>query len=103
MQAQSLPISSCILLRGQKMKALYLPLLLLLLFCVSPVQAKPEGNTASRSAAISQQQAVAIAQRQFPGRVLSVKRKGEAIHVKILNNAGDVRIIKVNASNANKR
>lgn len=85
------------------MKPFYLPLLLALLFFVTPLQAKPDANSAARSATISQQQAVEIAQKQFPGRVLSVKRKGESVHVKILNAAGDVRIIKVNASKANKR
>lgn len=47
------------------------------------------------SAPMTEQQAVNIAQQQFPGRVLSVKSKGEMILVKILNRDGEIRIIKV--------
>lgn len=72
------------------MKLFYLPLMLALVLCVIPLQAEAE--------ALSQQQAVEIAQQHFPGRVLSVKRNGDIIKVKILNAEGEVRIIKVDAS-----
>lgn len=66
------------------MKYLILSLILLL---SSPVLAS--------SQEIDKQQAVEIAQKKFPGRVLSVKQKGEHFHVKILNDSGDVRIIRI--------
>ena len=56
----------------------------------SPVHAVPH--------AMDKQQAVEIAQQDFPGRVLSVKRKDDYFHVKILSDSGDVRIIKVKAA-----
>lgn len=65
-------------------------------FITLPVQAAPQ--------AADKQQAVDIAQQGFPGRVLSVKRKGDYFHVKILNDSGDVRIIKVKAGmNGNRK
>lgn len=80
------------------MKAYALILILTLLSSTSLVQARPEpGNGAS-----NKQQAVEIAQQQFPGRVLSVKHKGETYRVKILNQKGDVRIIKVKSANGNQ-
>ncbi len=47
---------------------------------------------------ISKQQAVATAQQVYPGRVLSVKRKGDVYHVKTLSESGEVRIILIDAS-----
>jgi len=65
------------------------PLLMVLLLSLAPltVSAQP----------LSKQQAVSLAQQQFPGRTLSVKLKGSKYHVKILNEKGDVRIIKVDS------
>ena len=48
---------------------------------------------------ISKQEAVAIATKSNPGRVLSVKRKANVYQVKILSDSGKVRIIKVEAQN----
>jgi hypothetical protein len=72
------------------MKRLFITLLLTLTLLTPPVHAAPSAN--------SKQQAIEIAQQQFPGRVLSVKQKNDSYHVKILNTQGDVRIIKVRAS-----
>lgn len=52
---------------------------------------------AESSDGISKQQAVEVAQQVYPGRVLAVKRKGSAYHVKTLNKNGEVRIILVDA------
>ena len=71
------------------MKIFYLPLVLAFVCSITPLTASAES--------ISQQQAVEIAQQQFPGRVLSVKRKGDIIQVKILSTDGEVRIIKIDA------
>jgi uncharacterized membrane protein YkoI len=71
------------------MKIFYLPLVLALVCITTPLTAGADS--------ISQQQAVEIAQQQFPGRVLSVKRKGDIIKVKILSADGEVRIIKIDA------
>ena len=51
---------------------------------------------------ISMQQAIRIAKRQFPGRVLSAKRsinrRGDAVfRIKILSNSGQIRTISVAA------
>ena len=67
-------------------------LAILLSFATLTVNAQP----------VSKQRAVEVAQQQFPGRVLSVKLKGNHYSVKILNDKGDVRIIKV-SSNSDKR
>ena len=56
-----------------------------------PAYSAPSGD------GISKQRAVEIAQQRFPGRVLSVEKKGGRYHVKILSSDGDVRIIKVDA------
>jgi uncharacterized membrane protein YkoI len=54
---------------------------------------------------IDQQQAVAIAQGVYPGRVLAVKRvpqNGAAVYrVKTLSAAGDVHIVVIDASSGN--
>jgi len=71
------------------MKIFYLPLVLALVCSITPLTARAE--------TISQQQAVEIALQQFPGRVLSVKRKDDIIQVKILSADGEVRIIKIDA------
>ena len=44
---------------------------------------------------ISKQEAVAIATRDHPGRVLSVKRKTHAYQIKILSDSGKVQVVKV--------
>jgi len=76
----------------------YLLVLIMMLTTVQPVQV---ASAASQGAA-NKQQAVEIAQQQFSGRVLSVKRQGDSYRVKILNSSGDVRIIKVKALNGNQ-
>ena len=48
--------------------------------------------------AASSQQAVSIAQQKYPGKVLSVKRKGGVYRVKMLNKDGVVRVIPVQAA-----
>jgi len=47
--------------------------------------------------AIDKQQAVSIAQKVYPGRVLSVKRKDDGYHVKTLSDNGEVRTIIIDA------
>lgn len=51
---------------------------------------------------MSKQQAINIAQQQHPGRVLSVKQKGDHYKIKILDNAGNMRVIRVNKSSNRK-
>lgn len=46
---------------------------------------------------ISKQQAVAIAQQHYPGRVLAVKLKDKVYRIKTLNESGEVRIISIDA------
>ena len=70
----------------------------LILTTVLPVQSA----SATSQGAENKQQAVEIAQQQFSGRVLSVKRQGDSYRVKILNSNGDVRIIKVKALDGNQ-
>lgn len=65
-------------------------LLSLLILVTSPAYADSSG--------ISKQQAVSIAQKANPGRVLSVKLKGDTYKVKTLSSSGEVRIISVNAN-----
>ena len=72
--------------------------LMVILVTVQPVQVA----SAASQGAENKQQAVEIAQQQFSGRVLSVKRQGDTYRVKILNAKGDVRIIKVKAVNGNQ-
>ena len=69
--------------------------LIMMLATVQPVQLA----SAASQGAENKQQSVEIAQQQFSGRVLSVKRQGDSYRVKILNPRGDVRIIKVKAAN----
>jgi len=78
------------------MRHILLLAILITSFITLPVRAVPQ--------ATDKQQAVDIAQQSFPGRVLSVKHKGDYFHVKILNDSGDVRIIKVKtAMNGNRK
>lgn len=75
-------------------------LVLCLALCLAfgaPAYAAPEPGTAG----ISQQQAVGIAQSVHPGRVLSVKQKGNVYRVKSLSANGEVRIIVIDASSGN--
>lgn len=65
-------------------------LLSLFILVTSPAYANASG--------ISKQQAVSIAQKENPGRVLSVKLKGDSYQVKTLSDSGEVRIISVNAN-----
>ena len=76
----------------------YLLILTMMLTTAQPVQVA----SAASQGAENKQQAVEIAQQQFSGRVLSVKRQGDSYRVKILNSNGDVRIIKVRAINGNQ-
>lgn len=74
------------------MKSIFL--IILLAFTLSlnlPVYAGP--------ATISKQQAVNIAQKVNPGRVLSVKLKGATYKVKTLSRNGEVRVISIDANN----
>ena len=48
---------------------------------------------------IGKQEAVAIATKNYPGRVLSVKRKTSFYQIKILSDSGKVRVIKVDVQN----
>ncbi len=48
---------------------------------------------------ISREQAVGIAQREHPGRVLGVKRKSKTYRVKTLNRRGELRETRINARN----
>ena len=80
---------------GQIMKQILLTAMLMIALSTLPAQAAPRD--------IDKEHAVAVAQQRFPGRVLSVKRKGEQFHVKILNDDGDVRIIKVDADKGRKQ
>lgn len=52
----------------------------------------------ARQAEISQQKAVAIAQKHVNGRVLSVSRSASSYRVKILNRKGNIQVVTVNAS-----
>ena len=76
----------------------FILVLIMMLTTVLPVQAA----SGASQGANNKQQAVEIAQQQFSGRVLSVKRQGDSYRVKILNSSGDVRIIKVKALNGNQ-
>lgn len=62
--------------------------LLLMLLLTPPAQAQD----------ISKQQAMKIAQKSKPGRVLAIKRSGKNYRVKILSSGGEVRFVLVNAS-----
>ncbi len=61
--------------------------LLFMLLLAAPVQAQD----------ISKQQAMKIAQKNNPGRVLAVKRSGKNYRIKILSSGGEVRVVLVNA------
>jgi hypothetical protein len=76
----------------------FILVLTMMLTTVLPLQSA----SAASQGAENKQQAVEIAQQQFSGRVLSVKRQGDTYRVKILNSNGDVRIIKVRALNGNQ-
>ena len=69
--------------------------LLLTLMLATPLHA---ANTGKNEQSISKQQAMEIAQQQNPGRVLTIKRKGDVYRVKILNSNGEVRTVLVNAN-----
>lgn len=74
------------------MKTILFSLLQALILSVllqSPVYAADQG--------ISKQQAMNIAQKKSPGRVLSVKHKGSQYRVKTLNTRGEVRIIVIDS------
>ena len=74
------------------MKKLLLPALLAFLFLMSAVA----------QADIGKQEAVSIAQKVYPGRVLSVKQvqsnQGPVYEVKTLSTGGDVKIVVVDAN-----
>ncbi len=52
----------------------------------------------AQSAGISKQEAVDIATQNHPGRVLAVNLKAGVYRVKILNDSGKVRVVKVDAT-----
>lgn len=60
------------------------------------VQFLPASN--ARQTEISQQKAVAIAQKHVNGRVLSVSRSASSYRVKILNRKGNIQVVTVSAS-----
>ncbi|BBL34031.1 hypothetical protein Nstercoris_00260 [Nitrosomonas stercoris] len=57
------------------------------------------GHNRANSAtnAISQQQAMAIAQRHFRGRVLAINRAGNQYRIKILSDRGSVHAVSIDA------
>lgn len=59
------------------------------------------GSAFAAAQADSQQQAVSIAQQQYPGRVLSVKQKKDHYKIKILDKTGNLRVIRVDKSRGN--
>lgn len=65
-------------------------LLALMVTLYTPVVTASEG--------LSKQQAVSIVQQKYPGRVLSVKHKGDIYRVKTLSANGEIRIILVDAN-----
>lgn len=79
------------------MKQTILSSILVLMLVATPVV-----SLQAKSAGISKQQAVDIAQQHSPGRVLSVSRiktkQGGAYRIKTLSPSGDIHIIIVDAS-----
>ncbi|MXS84521.1 peptidase [Nitrosomonas sp. HPC101] len=63
--------------------------------------AASEHNKAGHSASgvISEQRAIAIAQRHFKGRVLAINRTDNLYRVKILSDRGIVHTVLINAQN----
>lgn len=53
----------------------------------------------SQQSAISEQAAVAIAQKQIDGRVLAIRLENNVYRIKILSNQSTVHIVAVNATN----
>lgn len=52
---------------------------------------------------ISKQEAVSIAQKDHPGRVLSVKQKNGQYRIKIIDKQGKVRMISVDATKGQQK
>lgn len=75
------------------LRALMLFALLMASVLSVPVHAAPP-----ETAGISKQQAINIAQQRRPGKVLSVKLKGDRYRVKTLSYSGEVRIVVIDAS-----
>lgn len=76
------------------MKTICFSLLLALTVLLNaPLHAAPPG-----SVGISQQEAVSLVQKKYPGRVLKVKRTDNVYRVKTLNANGEIRIIIVDAN-----
>lgn len=65
-------------------------ILLLLVLLTSTVHAAPTS--------IGKQEVVNIVQQKYPGRVLSVKHKGDVYRVKTLSVDGEIRIVLVDAN-----
>lgn len=55
------------------------------------------GQASNQHTEISQQQAVTIAQRHVPGRLLSIQRATDSYRVKILSSKGTVHIVTIDA------
>lgn len=53
--------------------------------------------TLAESTEISPKQATSIVQKNYPGRILSVKQNAGQYRVKVLDDAGNLKIIKVDA------
>jgi len=75
------------------MKTFFFSLLFILMLSVSSPLYAAEG--------ISKQEAVNIANRRHPGRILAVKRKANVYQIKTLSKSGKVQIIQVDAINGN--
>ena len=76
------------------MKTIFFPLFFIsMIFLNTLASAEPTD--------ISKQEAVAIATQSHPGRVLAVKLKTNVYQIKILNDSGQVQVIKVDAASGN--
>jgi len=56
-------------------------------------------RTGNSAGSISEQQAIAIAQQHFRGRVLAINRSGNLYRIKILSDQGTVHSVLINAQN----
>ena len=68
-------------------------ILMVFLLCTSVHAAKQN----SKPQGISKQQAMNIAQRRHPGRVLAIKNKGQAYLVRIIDDGGEVHTLLIDA------
>jgi len=78
------------------MKTISSLLLIMALGSAIPGYASPEN---SKQQIIGKQQAMKVAQKHNPGRVLSIKLKNTTYHVKLLSTEGEVRTVLINSIN----